>query len=281
VRHVQKKPGVSERRACKVLGQPRSTHRYTSKKPEKDRSLATRIEELAGENPRSGYRQITALLHREGWQVNQKRVHRLWREGGHQVPRRQHKRRRMGTSSGGCMRLRPAYKNHVWSYDFIFDSLEDGRAIKFMPVLDEYTRVCHSIVVARSITSREVIQELERLFLLHGRPMHLRSDNGPEYTSQAVRSYLARSAVETRYIEPGAPWQNGYIESFNSTLRDELLDRELFSTVYEAEVLAEQFRQRLGTHRPHSSLGYQTPEAFARTSTNITHVNREPAQILR
>lgn len=271
---------MSERRACKVLGQPRSTQRYTSKKQEKDTSLATRIEELSEENPRSGYRQITALLRREGWQVNQKRVHRLWREGGHQVPRRHHKRRRLGTSSGGYVRLRPAYKNHVWSYDFIFDSLEDGRAIKLMPVLDEYTRVCHSIVVARSITSQEVIRELERLFLLHGRPAHLRSDNGPEYTSRAVHRYLKRSGVETRYIEPGAPWQNGYIESFNSTLRDELLDRELFSTVYEAEVLAEQFRLRYNTHRPHSSLGYQTPEAFASESTNTTPINREPAQIL-
>jgi len=271
---------VSERRACRVLGQPRSTQRYTSTKPEKDKSLAARITELAGENPRSGYRQITALLRREGWRVNQKRVHRLWREGGHQVPRKQLGRRRLATSIGGCVRLRPAYKNHVWSYDFIFDSLEDGRAIKFMPVLDEHTRVCHRIVVARSITSQEVIRELERLFLLHGRPTHLRSDNGPEYTSEAVGRYLQRSGVETRYIEPGAPWQNGYIESFNSTLRDELLDRELFSTLYEAEVLAEQFRVRYNTHRPHSSLNYQTPEFFANRSTCTNPINREPAQLL-
>ncbi len=221
------------------------------------------MHQLAEQNPRFGYRMITSLLRREGWKVNRKRVHRLWKQAGLQVPQKQHKRRRLGTSENGCVRLKASYPGHVWSVDFLFDTTEDGRQVKFMPILDEYTRQCHAIVVARSITSEDVIEELDRLFLQHGPPENLRSDNGPEFIAEALQSYLKAEAVETRYIEPGAPWQNGFVESFNNTFRDELLDRELFTTLVEAGVLSEQWRRRYNEERPHSSLAYQTPAEYA------------------
>lgn len=221
------------------------------------------MHKLAEENPRAGYRMITSLLKREGWSVNKKRVHRLWKQAGLQVPKKQRKRRRLGTSENGCMRLKASYAGHVWSLDFLFDTTEDGRQVKFMPVLDEYTRECFLIDVSRSITSKRVVRQLERLFQMHGPPANLRSDNGPEFIAEALKAFLADCEVETRYIEPGAPWQNGYVESFNATFRDELLDRELFSTVLEAEVLSEHYRRRYNEYRPHSSLGYQTPAAYA------------------
>ena len=273
MRHVQSELGVSERRACSVLSQPRSTQRYRTKKPEQDRPLMKRIHKLAEENPRAGYRMITVLLRRDGWPVNPKRVHRLWKQAGLQVPKKQHKRRRLGSSENGCVRLKARYPGHVWSLDLLFDTTEDGRQLKFMPVLDEYTRECFLIKVSRSITSARVIQELERLFQRHGPPEHLRSDNGPEFVAEALKTYLSDHEVETRYIEPGAPWQNGYIESFNATFRDDLLDRELFSTVLEAEVLAEQYRQKYNEYRPHSSLDYQTPAAYA------AQQRRQPVEI--
>ena len=221
------------------------------------------MHQLSEDNPRAGYRMITSLLRREGWLVNQKRVHRLWKQAGLQVPKKQRKRRRLGTSDNGCVRLKASYPGHVWSVDFLFDTTEDGRQLKFMPVLDEYTRECLVIDVSRSITSARLIRELTRLFLEHGPPANLRSDNGPEFIAEALKRFLAEQGVETRYIEPGAPWQNGYIESFNATLRDELLDRELFATLLEAKVLSEQYRRRYNEHRPHSSLDYQTPAAYA------------------
>jgi len=263
VRHVQSELGVSERRACTVLAQPRSTQRYCTKKPEKDRPLVKRMHQLSEDNPRAGYRMIASLLRRDGWLVNRKRVHRLWKQAGLQVPKKQRKRRRLGTSENGCLRLKAQYPGHVWSVDFLFDTTEDGRQVKFMPVLDEYTRECFMIDVSRSITSERVIRQLERLFQAHGPPGHLRSDNGPEFIAEALKRFLGDQEVETRYIEPGAPWQNGYVESFNATFRDELLDRELFSTLLEAEVLSEQYRRRYNEHRPHSSLDYQTPAAYA------------------
>jgi transposase InsO family protein len=221
------------------------------------------MHQFSEDNPRAGYRMITHLLRRDGWPVNRKRVHRLWKLSGLQVPKKQRKRRRLGTSENGCVRLKAQYPGHVWSVDFLFDTTEDGRQLKFMPVLDEYTRVCLVIDVSRSITSECVIRALTRLFLEHGAPGHLRSDNGPEFVAEALKRFLAEQEVETRYIEPGAPWQNGYVESFNATLRDELLDRELFSTLLEAEVLSEQYRRRYNEYRPHSSLDYQTPAEYA------------------
>ena len=268
MRHVQGALGISERRACRMLGQPRSSQRYQSRKPERDAPLAKRMHELALENPRAGYRMIAQLLRREGWRsdrgpVNPKRVHRLWQQAGLQVPKKQHKRSHLGTSAQGCVRLAPRYPSHVWSVDFLFDTTEDGRRLKLMPVIDEYTRECFVIDVARSITAERVIEQLERLFAERGAPANLRSDNGPEFIAEALKAYLADCDVKTRYIEPGAPWQNGYAESFNATLRGELLNGELFATVLEAAVLAEQYRRKYNTYRPHSGLDYLTPSAFA------------------
>ena len=237
------------------------------------------MHQLAEENPRAGYRMIAHLLRRDGWPVNKKRVHRLWKQAGLQVPQKQRKRRRLGSSENGCTRLKASYPNHVWSVDFLFDTTEDGRQVKFMPVIDEYTRECFTIDVSRSITSERVIDELERLFRKHGPPANLRSDNGPEFIAEALKAYLADEQVAMRYIEPGAPWQNGYVESFNSTFRDEVLDRELLATMLEAEVLSEQFRRRYNTYRPHSALGYMTPAAYAAQHAVVTN-NPEPALAL-
>lgn len=223
-----------------------------------------RIHELAERHPRFGYRQITALVRQGGWPVNPKRVHRLWKQAGLQVPqRRPRKRRRPGASENGCTRLKASYPNHVWSYDFLYDRTEDGRQLKIMPVVDEYTRECLAIVVGRSITARDVAHELDALFAERQAPGNVRSDNGPEFIAEAVRTHLRDLDIETRYIEPGAPWQNGFIESFNSRLRDELLDRELFTTRLEAEVLCEQYRRFYNEGRPHSALDYKTPVAYA------------------
>lgn len=238
------------------------------------------MHQLAEANPRAGYRMITRLLRRDGWHVNPKRVHRLWKQAGLQVPQRQRKRRRLGRSEHGCTRLKATYPNHVWSIDFLFDTTEDGRQVKFMPVLDEYTRECHRIEVGRSITAERVTEVLEGLFAEHGTPAHLRMDNGPEFIAEALRTHLATAQVETRYIEPGAPWQNGYIESFNATFRNELLDRELFATVLEAEVLSEQYRRKYNTYRPHSGLDYLTPSAFAATYREQADIIPEPVPAL-
>lgn len=244
-----------------------------------------RMHELAEKNPRAGYRMITSLLRREGWRterglVNKKRVHRLWKQAGLQVPKKQHKRRRLGTSENSCLRLKASYPGHVWSVDFLFDTTEDGRQVKFMPVIDEYTRECLLIDVSRSITSERVIEQLEELFRKHGPPANLRSDNGPEFIAKALKSYLADQEVKTRYIEPGAPWQNGYVESFNATFRGELLNLELFATVLEAEVLSEQYRGKYNTYRPHSGLDYLTPSAFAARCREQADIIHEPALAL-
>jgi transposase InsO family protein len=252
---------VSERRACKVIEQPRSTQRYRSKRPEKDRMLKRRIHDLAERHPRFGYRQITALLRQDGWRVNPNRVHRLWKQSGLQVPRRRsRKRRRLGTGENGCVRLKAAYPNHVWSYDFLYDRTEDGRQLKIMPIVDEFTRECLAIVVGRSITAQDVVRELDALFAARGVPGSVRSDNGPEFMAEVVKTHLRDLDVDTRYIEPGAPWQNGFIESMGSRLRDELLDRELFTTRLEAQVLCERYRR---FYNEESALDYQTPVAFA------------------
>lgn len=230
------------------------------------------MHQLSEQNPRFGYRRIARLLRREGWKaecgqpVNQKRVHRLWKQAGLQVPRRrQRKRRRLvGASENGCARLKASYPGHVWSLDFLFDTTEDGRQVKFMPVLDEYTRECLVIDVSRSIPSERVVSVLGQLFEERGGPpANLRLDNGPEFVAEALREYLAGKEVQTRHIEPGAPWQNGYAESFNNSFRGELLNQELFATVLEADVLSEQYRKRYNEYRPHSALGYLTPAAFA------------------
>lgn len=220
---------------------------------------------LACEFGRYGYRRVTALLRAEGLAVNHKRVERLWRREGLKVPARQPKRGRLWLNDGSCVRLRPERKDHVWSYDFVQDRTRDGRAFRMLTVIDEFTRECLAIDVARGLKSDDVLERLADSFVRRGVPEHVRSDNGPEFTAEAVRGWLGRVGVRTLFIEPGSPWENGYVESFNGKLRDELLDREAFDTLLEARVLIERWRVRYNTVRPHSSLGYRppAPEAVA------------------
>jgi len=221
--------------------------------------LTSRVVELATRYGRYGYRRITALLRHEGLQVNHKRVEGIWRREGLKVPRRQPKRARLWLNDGSCVRLRPEHKDHVWSYDFVIARTADGRAFRILTIMDEYTRECLALFVARHITSQDVIDQLFQLFVLRGIPEHIRSDNGPEFTARAVRAWLDRLGVKTLFIERGSPWENGYIESFNGKMRDELLNREVFTTLAEARVLIEQWRREYNEFRPHSALGYRPP----------------------
>ena len=267
VEHTQRTLEVSERRACKVLRQPRGTQRYRARQPDRDRALVQRMLQWVRRHPRYGYRRIWALLRSEGFRVNRKRIYRLWRQEGLKVPRKQRKKRRLGSSENGCLRRRAESINHVWCYDFLSDQTADGRTLKLLTIEDEYTRESLGIEVERSITSTDVIETLRYLFELRGAPGWIRSDNGPEFIARALRQWLRDSGVGTLYIEPGAPWENAYSESFNSRFRDELLDRELFTSLPEAKVLAEDYRLQYNHRRPHSSLGYQTPAAFAARCT--------------
>jgi putative transposase len=250
---------ISERRACRVLGQVRSTQRRWCSPSDDEGRLLKRMVELATEYGRYGYRRVTALLREEGFRVNHKRVERLWRRQGLKVPAKQPKRRRLWLTDGSCLRLRPTEPNHVWSYDFLFARTSDGRPLRLLTVLDEFTRECLAIEVARQISSDDVLARLAQLFVERGTPRYLRSDNGPEFTARALRSWLERVGVQTLYIEPGSPWENGYIESFNGRLRDELLNGKVFDTVLEAQVLCERWRCHYNTKRPHSARGYRPP----------------------
>ena len=208
---------------------------------------------------RYGYRRITALLQSEGFRVNHKRIERLWRREGLKVPQKQPKRKRLWLNDGSCIRLRPRYKNHVWSYDFVMDRTHNGKAVRMLTILDEYSRECLAIDVNRKLNSQNVMDVLSQLFIDHGTPQYIRSDNGPEFIAKRLRWWLKRHKIDTLFIEPGSPWENGYIESFNGKLRDELLKREVFDTLYEAQVLIERWRVEYNTIRPHSSLGYRPP----------------------
>jgi putative transposase len=257
--HITQTLSVSERRACQALGQYRTTQRYLPHISLEEEKLTGRIIELASQYGRYGYRRITAMLNLEGWQVNHKKVERIWRREGLKVPKKQPKRGRLWLNDGSCIRLRPEYKDPVWSYDFVIARTADGRAFRILNIIDEYTRECLAILVKRQITAQDVIDVLFELFIFRGIPEHIRSDNGPEFTAKAVRKWLERLGVKTLFIEPGSPWENGYIESFNGKLRDELLNREVFTTLTEAEVLIEQWRMDYNHIRPHSSLGYRPP----------------------
>jgi transposase InsO family protein len=250
---------VSERRACRVLGQARNTQRRRAKERGDEDVLTRRIIELATCYGRYGYRRIGALLHREGWRANHKRVERIWRREGLKVPRKQPKRGRLWLADGSCIRLRPTRRDHVWSYDFLFDRTRNGRAVKIMTVIDEYTRECLALRAARSLDSEDVLEVLDDLFMRRGIPEHIRSDNGPEFTAEVVRAWLETLEVKPLYIEPGSPWENGYVESFHGRLRDELLNGEIFDTLWEARVLLEQWRREYNAVRPHSALGYRPP----------------------
>ena len=266
--HIQQKLGVSERRACRVLNQPRSVQRYQSNKSEEEEVLRGDIVRLAGTYGRYGYRRITALVRAEGWVVNRKRVERIWREEGLKVPAKQPKRGRLYLNDGSCIRLRPCFKNHVWSYDFVSDRLHNGKRIRMLTVIDEYTRKCLAIRVGSSLKSDDVLDTLSTLFITEGVPGYIRSDNGSEFTAKSLREWIGSIGVKTAYIEPGSPWENGYNESFNGKLRDELLNGEIFYSLKEAQVLIEQWRRHYNEVRPHSSLGYRPPAPKSILSDN-------------
>jgi len=247
-----------------VIGQCRSTQRYDLVETDDEALLRVEVIRLAHTYGRYGYRRITALLRREGWQVNHKRVERIWRQEGLKVPQKQPKRGRLWFNDGSCIRLRPTHRNHVWSYDFVADRTHDGRSVKMLTVIDEYSRECLAIITERSLKSDDVLDCLAGLFIRHGAPEYIRSDNGSEFTAKVVRRWLSHIGVQTLYIEPGSPWENGYNESFNGKFRDELLNGEIFYTLKEAKVLIEKWRLEYNTFRPHSSLNYHppAPEAY-------------------
>jgi putative transposase len=251
--------------------------RYRSQANEQEQRLVKQLLALSRAHPRYGYRRIWGLLRAEGWRVNRKRVRRLWREHGLKVPQKQRKKRRMGSSANGAARRRATHANEVWSYDFVEDRTADGRKLKMLPIVDEFTRECLTIEVERSLTAADVVATLQFLFELRGAPKFLRSDNGPEFIAQAVKDWLAQSQVGTLYIAPGSPWENPYSESFNSRLRDELLNREVFDTLAEAKMLTEDHRLEYNHRRPHSSLGYRTPAAYAAECAAGAAGRREPA----
>ena len=255
---------ISERRACRALQQPRSTQRYQKEVPDDEVNLRAKVIELASQYGRYGYRRVTALLRNQGWIVNHKRVERIWREEGLKVPQKQPKRARLWLTDGSVVRLRPAFPKHVWSYDFMHDRTHNGVAYRILNIIDEYTRECLAVKVARSLTHKEVLEVLTDLFLERGVPVHIRSDNGSEFTAKKVREYLSELEIKPLFIEPGSPWENGYIESFNGKMRDELLAGEIFYSIIEAQVIIEQWRWHYNQIRPHSSLGYRppTPAAF-------------------
>lgn len=250
---------MSERFACRALGQHRSTQRKVPRgRPDED-ALTADIIALASEYGRYGYRRITALLRDAGWAVNVKRVERIWRREGLKVPQKQPKRGRLWLNDGSCIRLRPERPNHVWSYDFVESRTHDGRKFRMLNLIDEFTRECLAIRIDRRLRSTDVIDVLSDQFILRGVPDHIRSDNGPEFVAKAVRDWIAAVGAKTAYIEPGSPWENGYCESFNAKLRDELLNGEIFYSLAEVKIVIESWRQHYNTKRPHSSLGYRPP----------------------
>jgi putative transposase len=255
--------GVSERLACRVLGQHRSTQRKAPKRRADDAALTGDIIELATRYGRYGYRRIAALLRDAGWLVNVKRVERIWRQEGLKVPAKQPKRGRLWLNDGSCVRLRPERPNHVWSYDFVEGRTHNGRKFRMLNLIDEFTRECLAIRIDRKLRSTDVIDVLSDLFILRGVPGHIRSDNGPEFVAKAVRDWITAVGAKTAFIEPGSPWENGYCESFNSKLRDELLNGEIFYSLAEARIVIEGWRQHYNTRRPHSSLGYRPPAPAA------------------
>jgi len=252
VERVQQTLGVSERRACTVLAQPRSTQRYLSNRSGDEAVLTEYIIQLASQYGRYGYRRITAMLRNQGWRVNHKRVERIWRKEGLKVPVKQPKRSRLWLNDGSCIRLRPQYPNHVWSYDFVQDRTHNGRAFRIL-----------NTFAARHIRHGDVQECLTELFCQRGIPAHIRSDNGPEFTAKMLRKWLNKLSIGTLFIEPGSPWENGYVESFNGRMRDELLNLEIFYTMKEAKHLIEMWRWEYNHIRPHSSLGYKPPAPSA------------------
>jgi len=278
--HVRSELKLSERRVCRVLGQHRSTQRRVPTGRDDEERLTADIVELARQYGRYGYRKIAELLRTTaGWVVNDKRVERIWRREGLKVPAKQPKRGRLWLNDGSCVRLRAERPNHVWSYDFVEDRTHDGRKYRMLNVIDEFTHETLAIRVARRLKSIDVIDVLSDLFILRGVPGHIRSDNGPEFIAKAVQDWIAAVGAKTAYIMPGSPWENGFIESFNARLRDELLDGEIFYSLAEARIVIESWRRHYNTVRPHGSLGYRppAPEVFVPAMTARSASQPRPA----
>ena len=260
---AREKYEVSERHACRLLGQWRRTQRYAAIQRIDEDALTQDIITLASEYGRYGYRRITALLQERGWHVGKDRVQRIWGREGLKVPQTQRPRRRLWLNDGSCVRLRPERANQVWSYDFVSARTHDGRTIRMLTLIDEYTRECLAIRVARRLGRYEVIEALADVMVFRGTPEHIRSDNGPEFIAEELRKWLAKVGTGPLYIEPGSPWENGYCESFNGKLRDECLNGEIFYSLKEAQIVIEKWRVEYNTRRPHSSLGYRPPAPAA------------------
>jgi putative transposase len=251
---------LSERRICQVLGQHRSTQRRVPRGLDDEERLTADIVELARRHGRLGYRKIAEMLRSTaGWIVNDKRVERIWRREGLKVPAKQSKHGRIWLADGSCIRLRAERPNHVWSYDFVEDRTHEGRKYRMLNLIDEFTHECLAIRVDRKLNSADVIDVLSDLFILRGVPEHIRSDNGPEFVAKSVQDWIGAVGAKTAYIERGSPWENGFIESFNARLRDELLDGEIFYSLAEARIVIESWRRHYNTERPHGSLGYKPP----------------------
>jgi putative transposase len=263
VEHARQKYGVSERQACRVLKQGRGTQRYQPAHRTDEDALTQAIIALASEYGRYGYRRITAKLQEAGWAVGKDRVQRIWRREGLKVPQKQRPRGRLWLNDGSCVRLRPERANHVWSYDFVSAMTHDGRTLRMLTLIDEYTRESLAIRVARRLGRYEVIEALADVMLFRGTPEHIRSDNAPEFVAKELRQWLAKLGTGTLYIEPGSPWENGYCESFNGKLRDECLNGEIFYSLKEAQIVIEKWRVAYNTKRPHSALGYRPPAPAA------------------
>ena len=242
-----------------MLRQSRTTQRYLPRVREDEAPLTQRIVELACVYGRYGTPRITGLIRNSGWLVNHKRIEAIWKREGLQVPKKQPRRGRLWMNDGSCIRLRPERRDHVWAYDFVAAQTHDGRKLRLLTLVDEFSRECLAIDVARKLNSEDVLERLSWLFVTRGVPDHIRSDNGPEFTAKAVRKWLSKVGVKTLFIEPGSPWENGYVESFNGKLRDELLNGEIFYSLKEAKVLVERWRVHYNTVRPHSALGYRPP----------------------
>jgi putative transposase len=249
----------SERRICRALGIQRSSIRYVPEPRSDEGPLRADIVRLAAQYGRYGYRRVTALLWQEGWQISQSRVERIWKQEGLKVPQKQPKRGRLWLNDGSCVRLRPLHRNHVWSWDFVMDRTDDGRAIKILTLIDECTKEALAVYPARRIRANDVIGIFADVMVERGVPEYIRSDNGPEMIAKVLRNWLTRVGTKTAYILPGSPWENGYCESFNGKLRNELLDGEIFYTLREAQVIIEQWRWHYNRIRPHSALGYRPP----------------------
>jgi putative transposase len=268
---------LSERRACRLLGQWRGTQRYITIQRDDEDALTRAIVQMASQYGRYGYRRITAVLQRAGWNVGRDRVQRIWRREGLKVPAKQKPRGRLWLNDGSCVRLRPEHENHVWSYDFVSAFTHDGRTLRLLTLIDEYTRRCLALRVARRLNSYDLIETLADVMLEHGVPEHIRSDNGPEFAALKLRQWLSAVGAKTLYIEPGSPWENGYCESFNGKLRDECLNGEIFYSLKEAQVVIEQWRVQYNTVRPHSSLGYRPPAPQAILPQQLGHGDMENA----